>query len=167
MLIDSVSHWRSLRLALFAGALLLPANCAFGAAFKSGSIVVEDAWSRATPAGAEVAAGYFTVKNEGKDPDRLVSASSKIAARAEMHEMKMTNDVMTMRPVPDGVVIPPGGSVSFAPSGYHLMFMQLAAPLKEGEQFSGTLTFEHAGAIEVTFDVKGMGANAPGGHDHH
>jgi copper(I)-binding protein len=120
-----------------------------------------------------VGVGFLTIKNDGKTEDRLLSAASPIAARAEIHETKMENDIkmendmMTMRPVSGGIAIPPGGSVALAPQGYHLMFADLTAPLKEGEQFKATLTFEHAGAVEVTFDVNAIGAAAPGGHHHH
>ena len=155
------------RLVMLAAALILSTAGALGATFKSGAIVVEDPWSRATPGAAKVGAGFLTIKNGGKAEDRLISATSPIAARAEIHETKMEDDVMTMRPVSGGVAIPPGGSVALAPNGYHLMFADLAAPLKEGEQFKATLTFEHAGAVEVTFDVKAIGAPASGGHHHH
>ncbi len=152
---------------LLAAALILSTAGALGATFKSGAIAVEDPWSRATPGGAKVGVGFLTIKNDGKTEDRLLSAASPIAARAEIHETKMENDMMTMRPVSGGIAIPPGGSVALAPNGYHLMFADLAAPLKEGEQFKATLTFEHAGAVEVTFDVQAIGAAAPGGRHHH
>ena len=157
--------WRLLILAV----LLLSAGGVLAANAKSGAITIEDPWSRATPGGAKVGVGFLTIKNEGKTEDRLLSAASPIAARAEIHETKMENDMMTMRPVSGGIAIPLGGSVTLAPNGYHLMFADLSAPLKQGEQFKATLTFEHAGAVEVTFDVKAIGAAAPapGGHHHH
>jgi copper(I)-binding protein len=164
----NLSSW-SLRgpTVMLAVALILSTAGALGATFKSGAIAVEAPWSRATPEGTKVAVGFLTIENEGKTEDRLISVSSPIAARAEIHETKMENDVMTMRPVSGGLAIPPGGSVALAPNGYHLMFADLAAPLKAGEQFKATLTFEHAGALEVIFDVKAIGAAAPGGHHHH
>jgi copper(I)-binding protein len=164
---NSLSELFNARAVMLAAALILSTAGALAATFKSDSIVVENPWSRATPGGAKVGAGFLTIKNEGKAEDRLISATSPIAARAEIHETKMENDMMTMRPVAGGIAIPPGGSVSLAPQGYHLMFADLAAPLKAGEQFKATLTFEHAGAVEVTFDVKGIGAAAPGAHHHH
>ena len=47
------------------------------------------------------------------------------------------------------------------------MFLDLKRPLKEGEEFSGTLTFEKAGTVDVTFEVEGTGAKAPEPSDHH
>jgi copper(I)-binding protein len=48
------------------------------------------------------------------------------------------------------------------------MLIDLAAPLKEGETFPLSLTFEHAGTVEVTVTVKGVGAMGGAGmsHDH-
>ena len=73
---------------------------AVAAEFKAGDISIEAPWSRATPGGAKVAAGYLTIKNGGATPDRLVSATADIAERAEIHEMSMTDGMMKMREVP-------------------------------------------------------------------
>ena len=135
---------------------------AVGAEFKAGDISIEAPWSRATPGGAKVAAGYLTIKNAGAAPDRLVSATADIAERAEIHEMSMADGMMKMRKLPDGLAVPAGGSVALAPKAYHLMFLGLKKPLKEAETFSGTLTFEKAGTVAVTFEVRGVGAAAPG-----
>jgi copper(I)-binding protein len=115
-----------------------------------------------------VGAGYLTIRNSGSAPDRLVSATAEIAEKTEIHEMSMTGGMMKMRAVPDGVAVPAGGSVALAPKGYHLMFFGLSKPLKEGDTFAGTLTFEKAGPVPVTFDVRGLGAAAPdSGAEHH
>jgi copper(I)-binding protein len=151
------------RLAVYVLALglsLVPVQL-FAHEFKAGAIEVEHPWSRATPGGAKVAAGYVTLKNSGEAPDRLVSATAEIARTTEIHVMKMVDGVMQMRPVPDGVVVPAGGEVALKPGSYHLMFMDLKRPLKEGETFAGTLNFETAGSVDVTFMVERPGASAP------
>ncbi len=129
--------------------------------FKVGDLEIDHPWSRATPPGAKVAGGYLTVTNHGSAPDRLVSISSDIAAKAEVHEMAVKDGVMTMRPVEGGVEIPAGGKVELKPGGYHLMLMGLKHPAKQGENFPATLTFEKAGSVTVEFQVEGM--NAAGG----
>jgi copper(I)-binding protein len=133
----------------------------FAHSFKVGSITIDTPWARATPGGAKVAAGYLTIKNEGATPDRLVSVTAEIAERTELHQMIMEDGVMKMRQVTDGLPVPAGGSVVLEPNSYHLMFMELKRPLKEGEQFQGTLVFEQAGKVAVTFDVEPIGASAP------
>jgi len=135
---------------------------------KAGNLEISHAWSRATPGGAHVGAGYLTIKNNGTSPDKLVGGSSQVAADIEVHEMAMKNDVMVMRPVSGGLTIPPGQSVALAPGGYHLMLMNLKAPLKQGERVPVTLQFEKAGKVDVVLDVRGIGATDTnsGSSDH-
>jgi copper(I)-binding protein len=129
--------------------------------FKAGSIEIDHPWSRATPPGAKVAAGYAAIRNTGGEPDRLIAVSGEIAGRTEIHEMAVdANGVMTMRPVAGGIEVPAGGLAELKPGGFHIMFMDLKGGAKEGETFKGTLTFEKAGTIEVEFAVEAMG----GGH---
>lgn len=131
--------------------------------FKAGSIKIEHPWSRATPEGAKVAAGYVTFKNEGTEADRLVSATADIAGKVEIHEMAVNAEgVMTMRPVTGGVEIPAGETVELKPGSFHIMFMDLRGRPLEGETFNGSLTFEKAGSVDVEFAVEAMGG---AGHD--
>jgi len=148
-------------LALALAVLLLAPRLASAEQAGSGAITVEKAWSRATPGGAEVAAGYLTIVNHSDVADRLVSASTAIADKTEIHQMKMSDGKMEMRPLPEGIEIPAKGTVALEPMGYHLMLMQLKHPLEKGETFAGSLTFEHAGTIDVTFNVEGIGASGP------
>lgn len=131
----------------------------------AGDIALERPWSRATPANAPVGAGYVTLKNSGATADRLVSATSDIAGKVEVHEMAMDNGVMKMRPV-NGLEIPAGKSVELKPGGYHIMFMQLKQQLKAGDTVKGVLTFEKAGAMPVEFKVEAMAGGDPGHKAH-
>jgi periplasmic copper chaperone A len=148
-------------LALALAAFLLVPRSASAEQAGPGAITVEKAWSRATPGGAEVAAGYLTIVNHGDTPDRFMSASTAVAGKTEIHQMKMSDGKMEMRPLPEGIEIPAKGTVALEPMGYHLMLMQLKHPLEKGETFAGSLTFEHAGTIDVTFNVEGIGASGP------
>ncbi len=153
--------------ALVLGLLALPAGAPMAHEFKAGAIQIDHPWSRATPGGASVAGGYLTLKNTGTTPDRLVSATAAFAGKVEIHEMAVKDGVMTMRPLPDGIVIPPGGTVAFKPGAYHIMFLDLKAPLKEGTKVDGTLTFEKAGTVAVQYAVEGIGASGGGDHKAH
>jgi copper(I)-binding protein len=127
--------------------------------FRIGSIKIEHPWARATPAGAKVGGGYIVIDNEGPSSDRLVSATAEIAGHVEIHEMTMKDGVMSMRQL-DGVPLPSKSSVAFTPGSFHLMFLDLKQPLVEGKPFSGTLTFEKAGTVNVTFVVVPIGGNS-------
>lgn len=116
-------------------------------------IAIEEGWAAVTPTGASVAGGYGVIANAAAAPDRLISASSPRAARVEIHEMKMTGDVMQMRAM-ESVVIPAGGSLALQPGGNHFMFIDITAPFVEGESVPLTLTFENAGVVETTLPVR-------------
>ena len=68
--------------------------------------------------------------------------------------------VMKMRQITEGVEIPAGGEVALKPGAYHIMFIGLKAPVKEGDKFSGTLTFEKAGTVTVEFQADKMGGQS-------
>jgi copper(I)-binding protein len=133
---------------------------------KAGDLVISQAWSRATPNGAKIAGGYLTIENKGTAPDKLIGGSGDIAGKVEVHEMSVNNGVMTMRPLDKGLAIEPGKTVKLAPGGYHLMMFDLKGPLKQGEKVPVTLEFEKAGKVNVSLDVQGVGAQAPGGMEH-
>ena len=133
--------------------------------YKAGAIQILHPWARATPAGAKVGAGYLEIRNDGAEPDRLVSVTLSAAGGTEIHETQMKDGVMSMRPVEGGLVAPAHGSATLKPGSYHLMFTELKAPLKEGELVDGALTFEKAGTVSVQFRVEGVGAPQSGHMD--
>src|SRR6185436_10587301 len=104
----------------------------FIAAQALAQVTVENAWARATPPGAKIAAGYLTIRNAGA-ADRLVSASSPAAEKVETHVTVKDGDVSRMREV-KGYAVPAKGKVELAPGGSHLMLVNIKAPLKEGEK---------------------------------
>jgi copper(I)-binding protein len=153
----------------FAALLALFGTPAHAQEVKAGDLVITQAWSRATPGGAKIAGGFLTIENKGAAPDRLVSGSSDIMGKVEIHEMAMNNGVMTMRPLDKGLAIEPGKTVKLAPGGYHLMLMDLKQPFKQGDKVPVTLEFEKAGKVALSLDVQAVGAQAPAGgmkHDH-
>jgi copper(I)-binding protein len=134
------------------------------ATFKLGDLTVTSPWTRATPGGAKIAGGYLKITNNGASVDRFVGARSDTADRVELHEMSMSDGVMKMRPLPNGLEIKPGETVELKSGGYHLMFMELKQPLKQGDMLKATLQFEKAGSLDVNFNVNALGAssgNAP------
>ncbi|MGX7745418.1 copper chaperone PCu(A)C [Rhodopseudomonas parapalustris] len=143
-------------------ATLLSTAAVQAAEVKAGDLVISQSWSRATPGGAKVAGGFLTIENKGSSADRLVSGSADIAGKVEIHEMSMDNGVMKMRPLDKGLAIEPGKTVTLMPGSYHIMLMDLKGPLKQGDKVPMTLQFEKAGKVQVTLDVEGVGAKAPG-----
>jgi periplasmic copper chaperone A len=148
---------------ILAGFVALAALPAFAQEFKAGDIVIDKAWSRATPNGSPVGVGYLVIHNHGVAPDKLVGGSAEFAGAISIHEMSKDSGIMRMRELTSGLEIPPHGEVALSPGGYHIMFTGLKQPLKKGDNVKATLTFEHAGIIAVEFAVGAVGASAPAG----
>tara|TARA_R110002126_G_scaffold5453_3_gene28818 strand:- start:2254 stop:2799 length:546 start_codon:yes stop_codon:yes gene_type:complete len=125
------------------------------------TVRVENAWARATPGMAKNGGAYFTAVNAGKTADRITGVSADVAARVEFHTHMNDNGVMRMRQV-DGVDVPAGGTVTFKPGSYHIMFIGLHKPLKKGDSFPVTLAFERAGKQTVTVNVRAVGSMGAG-----
>jgi len=151
------------RIVFVAAVLSLLALPAQAADVMAGSLKISAPWARATPKGASVGGGYMSITNTGSAPDHLIGGSTAVSSRFEVHEMKMDNGVMKMRPVAGGIEIKPGQTVKLEPNGYHVMFVGMKQQLKQGDHFKATLEFEKAGKVDVDFTVEGIGAMHGGG----
>ncbi|MCK6580640.1 MAG: copper chaperone PCu(A)C [Anaerolineae bacterium] len=118
-----------------------------------------NAWVRPAEAAMPNSAVYGQLVHIGDMPDTLVSASSDAAEVVELHEMIMgEGDVMQMRPVEGGFVVPANGFLLLEPGGLHIMLIGLKQPLVPGDEITVTLNFEHAGAVELVAPVRDMDA---------
>jgi len=115
------------------------------------TVDVKDAWARATVPGQK-ATGAF-MKITAKDGAKLVSVSSPVAGVSEVHEMKMDGDVMKMRAVAGGLDLPAGKAVELKPGGYHVMLMDLKAPLQKDTTIAVTLVFKDAKGVETRTEL--------------
>jgi periplasmic copper chaperone A len=156
-----------MRTILLAAFLALSAPAALAHEYKAGSLEIKHPWARATPKGAAVAGGYMTIMNKGTTADRLTGGSTAVSGKFEIHEMKIEQGVMKMRPLPQGLEIKPGETVELKPGSYHLMFLQLKAPFEQGKRVKGTLTFEKAGTIEVEYAIEAIGGSPTADHGGH
>lgn len=139
---------------------------------------ISGAWARTSPMSVTVGAVYMDITSAAGDELVGVSVDASIAAKAEIHETVsavpgedssmpsettggMTEDTMaggmsgemTMRPV-SSVILAAGETVKLMPGGYHIMLLDLAAPLEVGQTFDVTLTFANAGTKIVTVEVR-------------
>lgn len=126
-------------------------------------VSVEQPWTRATPPGAKVGAGFMRLRNAGA-ADRVVGASSPMAGRVEMHVTLREGDVVKMREV-KSFEVPAGGSFELKPGGAHLMLVDLKRQLKKGEKVPLTLKLGKGGELKLELSVEEMGARQPA-HQH-
>lgn len=148
---------------------LVHQGCPVGQSFVAGALTVTGAYTRAMAPNAGAAGGYLDIANGGSEADTLTGVSSVAAGLAELHEMKLEGDMMKMQRVEGGLEIPAGGTLALAPRGFHIMFMQVGTPFKEGECVEVTLHFAKAGDLPVQLNIGGMAQDGPpedhGGHD--
>lgn len=143
-----------------------PKGPAAARSFVQGGIEVVGPWARASLSTAADTAGdedhpggggYFTITNKGAVADRLLSASSPVAARVEIHAITVVGDGLRMREREAGLALPPGTTLTLKPRGYHLLLKGLKAPLEPGSRASVTLAFENAGKMEIELVVEAPG----------
>jgi copper(I)-binding protein len=114
------------------------------------------------------ATGAF-MKITAKDSAKLVGVSSPVAGVAEIHEMKMDKDVMKMAALPNGLDLPAGKAVELKPGSYHVMLMDLKAPLTKDTAVPLTLTLQDAKGVKSNVELKvlvGMQPPMMQSHDH-
>ncbi len=125
------------------------------------TIEIKDAWARSSVPGQK-ASGAF-MKISARDGAKLVGASSPVAGVVQVHEMTMEGNVMKMRAVAGGLDIPAGQTVELKPGGYHVMLMDLKAPLVKDSSVALTLVFKDAKGAESKVDLKvPVASSAPG-----
>jgi copper(I)-binding protein len=152
---------KSRRLLLYLVLTLLASATAFAQTDEEACNLVYlfDAWARSTVEGAPTGAVFGILVNLGDDPDTLVSASTDVAESVELHETMMgENDVMQMQPIEGGLVVAPDSYLELQPGGFHMMLVDLTEPLVAGNTFHMTLSFEHAGEVEVSVSIRDLDA---------
>ena len=132
----------------------------------SAQTIVDDAWVRATVPG-QPSTGAFMHITSSTD-SKLIEVRSPVAKTVQIHESKMTNDVMSMQPVAS-VALPAGKSVAIEPEGYHVMLIDLVNQVKAGDQVPLTLIVEDSKGVKESIEVKAEARalnSMPMHHDH-
>lgn len=149
---------RSISIASFARWLLL-LSCLLwlNLATAAATLEVSSGWVRATPPGVRNAAAFLTLHNHTDQPQTLIAVecATTIAAHCEIHEHSHGPTGMRMQRV-DTLAVPAGSSIDFAPGGYHIMLLELAAPLAAGAMVELTLHFADQTRLQATLPVKSV-----------
>ena len=122
------------------------------------NVRVAHPYARSTVPGQASGAAYLTIENQGKQADKLIAITSPVAKSVEIHTMSMEGDVMKMREV-QSIELKPHAKIAMNPGdGYHIMLIGLKQPLKRGDKFPLTLSFENSGKVDVSVTVEDPGA---------
>jgi copper(I)-binding protein len=163
-------HFRSI--ITLAAALAISASAAAAHEYKLGDLRIIHPHARPTVPHQPSGAAYIGIENNGKNADKLIAVTSPVAKTAEIHSMSMQGNVMKMREV-ENIDIAPSAKIQMKPGdGYHIMLIGLNQPLKPGDKFPLTLTFEKAGKLDVSVSVddkdkKAKPAQEAGAHHAH
>jgi hypothetical protein len=137
---------------IWIAALLLGLAAARADQPQIGNLIITEARARPTPPGTSVGAVYFAITNRGTKEDRLLSVSTPLASKVEIHESRIEHGVVEMREL-NYVDCPPGATVRAAPGGLHVMLIGLAAPLAVGTQLTLSLQFRDAGPVTIKVPI--------------
>ena len=134
--------------ALFVIALTLVSS----ASGASDTLIISDAWVRATPPGKMMTAGYASLENVSKEVITITGVSAEAADHTSLHETRIERDRSTMRPVAR-LSIEAGERVSLKPGGLHIMLMKLSEPLTDGQSIDICLELENNYSLCSAFAV--------------
>lgn len=145
---------------LISGALALFAGPAFAHDYAIGGLEIAHPYAFATAPTARTGAGYMTIRNGGAEPDRLIAVRAAFP-QVMLHVTEVDAAGIARMSHVDSVEIPPGGEVTLAPQGLHVMFVGLDGPLEAGDTIDAVLVFETAGEVAVAFNVEPRGEVDP------
>ena len=126
-------------------------------------IEINNAWIREAPPGADVAALYIEIENNGPE-DSIVSVSTGVSKTAEIHSTEVAPDGTGKMVRLENVAVPSGKVTTFTPGGKHIMLIDLIKEPKAGENHEVIISFKNSGKKSVNAVVKGFGDN---GHENH
>lgn len=133
--------------------------------FTAGSIYIDHPMIQEAPPNAPVLGGYIMLQNNGTEDDRLIGIESPTVEKVELHKTVVTNDIASMTPMTEGLLIPADAIVWLGDGGTHAMFVKPDRRYRDGDEVPATLIFEKAGRVDVTFQVeKRTGAEMAPGH---
>ncbi len=131
--------------------------------YRNKQVLIDHPWMKIIQ---DRGAGYFSIKNlDSSKSLKIVAAQSDKIQNIEIHNIIMEDDVMKMRPVPDGLKVKPGEKLEFKPGSYHLMFFGIEGTYSEGEMIDVRLLFERGMSIDVKFKVDTI-KSSNHQHDH-
>jgi len=119
---------------------------------EEGDILITNEWARPILISGRPGGAYLHIENKGNVADKLVSVTSTISPKLEIHEHTMKDGVMKMSQV-DHIEIKAGSSVELKPGGYHIMIFETSSQYKVGDKIDLTLNFEKSGSITKTVNV--------------
>ncbi|MEV0194847.1 copper chaperone PCu(A)C [Nonomuraea sp. NPDC050691] len=115
---------------------------------KAGVLSITDPWVKTTKKG--MTAAFGTLVNPTDSDITIVSGSTPLSSRVELHEVVDSGGKMVMRPKEGGIVVPARGTHELRPGGDHIMLMDVTDAVKPGVRVPFTLTVKGGSPLEFT-----------------
>lgn len=128
---------------------------------KAQTMVVDNAWARASNAATKTGAGYVHLVNKGDKDDYLVAVKDAVSAQTELHQMTLVDNVMKCKLLKEPILIKAHSEFTLKPGAYHIMFTNLKKPLVKGESFPAVFTFKHSAPVKATFAISAAAEVTP------
>ena len=142
----------------FAALLCAAFSCVVFAA--DAGLTIDDPYVRLAPPGAKTTGAFMTIRNSGSADRKLVKAESPAAKTVQLHNHINENGVMKMRQV-DIIDVKANARAELKPGSYHVMLIDMTAPLKEGDTVPITLTFDDGTTTAVAAPVRKQAMSMP------
>ena len=127
-----------------------------GAAVSENFFGVTAPYVRAAPSGG-VSAVYFEIENTTATADTLVAVDTDVSDDVQIHQTTVDPDGLTRMERVDRIPVPAEASVVLEPGGYHIMLLDLARDLTEGDSLLVELTFSGRGTLTSRVPVRPLG----------
>ena len=124
---------------------------AIAASDANAEVKIKAPWVRATVPQQMATGAFFQIQSS--TDMRVISVQTSVAGVAEIHEMKMENNLMKMRAV-EHFDLAAGKTIEFKPGGYHLMLMDLKKQIKVGDVIPLSLVLEGKDKKRETIEIK-------------
>ena len=154
---------RSYRCLAFSLPFAFALACAAPAHAAEPAVNVSEPYVRLVPPSAPATGAFMLLSNTGNAARQLVAADSPVAKTVELHTHLNENGVMKMRQIKE-IGIPAHGETRLKPGSYHVMLIDLKAPLQEGDGVPLTLTFDDGSVQKVVAPVRSIASTLPAAH---
>ena len=142
-------------------------SSSFAESINFKGLLISDFWINAPIGNHKMTSGYLTIENTSNIDERLMSLTSEISKKTQLHNMVFKNDIMRMKNLTDGIVIKANSKVSFKSRRFHVMFMKLHKSLTIMNKYKVTLKFENSGYVILNMPVHNKNSNNKTKKQHH
>ncbi|SDG16254.1 hypothetical protein SAMN05421505_102112 [Sinosporangium album] len=125
----------------------------------AGTVTMTDPWVKTMKSG--MTAMFGTIVNNTDAAVTVVSASTPVSPRVELHEVVDDGGKSVMRPKEGGFAVPAKGTHLLEPGADHIMVMDVKDPIKPGDEVAFTLTLSNGNKVEI----KAVGKDFAGGNE--